>query len=63
MEDLKSLYLRIENPIDNKIKWNKLLNMYSVSFDYEDFYSRVTKTSKKASTVKTISRICVTGSI
>lgn len=47
MEDLKSLYLRIENPIDNKIKWNKLLNMYSVSFDYEDFYSRVTKTNKK----------------
>ena len=43
MEDLKSLYLRIENPIDNKIKWNKLLNIYSTSYDYEDFYSNVTK--------------------
>ena len=47
MEDLKSLYLRIENPMDNKIKWNKLLNIYSASYDYEDFYSRVTKKDKK----------------
>lgn len=47
MEDLKSLYLRIENPMDNKIKWNKLLNIYSASFDFEDFYSRVTKKDKK----------------
>ena len=43
MEDLKSLYLRIENPIDNKVKWNKLLNIYSTSYDYEDFYSNLTK--------------------
>ena len=41
MEDLKSLYLRIENPIDNKIKWNKLLNIYSTSYDYEDFFAKV----------------------
>lgn len=47
MEDLKELYLRIENPMDNKIKWNKLLNIYSASLDYEDFYSRVTKKDKK----------------
>ena len=47
MEDLKSLYLRIENPMDNKIKWNKLLNIYSASYDYEDFYARVTKKDKK----------------
>ena len=47
MEDLKTLYLRIENPMDNKIKWNKLLNIYSASFNYEDFYSRVIKKDKK----------------
>ena len=47
MEDLKTLYLRIENPMDNKIKWNKLLNIYSASYDYEDFYARVTKKDKK----------------
>ena len=49
MDDLKALYLRIENPMDNKIKWNKLLNIYSTSSSYEDFYSRVTKKNKKDS--------------
>ena len=49
MEDLKALYLRIENPMDNKIKWNKLLNIYSTSSSYEDFYSRVAKKNKKDS--------------
>lgn len=43
MEDLKALYFRIENPIDNKVKWSKLLNIYSTSYDYEDFYSHVIK--------------------
>ena len=43
MDDLKTLYFRIENPIDNKVKWSKLLNIYSTSYDYEDFYSRVIK--------------------
>ena len=47
MDDLKALYLRIENPMDNKIKWNKLLNIYSISTNYEDFYSRATKKNKK----------------
>ncbi len=51
MDDLKALYFRIENPIDNKIKWNKLLNIYSMSFNYEDFYSRVTRKSKETSSV------------
>ncbi len=49
MDDLRALYLRIENPMDNKIKWNKLLNIYSISTCYEDFYSRVTKKHKKDS--------------
>jgi len=47
MEDLRTLYLRIENPIDSKIKWNKILNIYSTSYDYEDFYSNITKKNKK----------------
>ena len=51
MDDLKSLYFRIENPIDNKIKWNKLLNIYSTSFNYEDFYSRVTKKDKETTSI------------
>lgn len=51
MDDLKALYLRIENPMDNKIKWNKLLNIYSASYDYEDFYSKVTKKDKKDSSL------------
>ncbi len=51
MDDLKALYFRIENPIDNKIKWNKLLNIYSMSFNYEDFYTRVTKKDKETTSV------------
>ena len=49
MDDLKALYLQIENPMDNKIKWNKLLNIYSTSSNYEDFYLNVTKKNKKES--------------
>lgn len=47
MEDLKSLYLRIENPIDNKTKWNMILNTYSASYDYEDFYSSIINRNKQ----------------
>lgn len=43
MDELKNLYFRIENPMDNRVKWSKLLNIYSTSLDYEDFYSQVTK--------------------
>ena len=50
MDDLKTLYFRIENPIDNKVKWNKLLNIYSTSLDYEDFSSRVTKNENESVT-------------
>ena len=52
MDELKTLYFRIENPMDNKIKWNKLLNIYSTSYDYEDFYSRVTKKDKINNTIQ-----------
>jgi len=52
MEDLKSLYSKIENPIDNKIKWNKLLNIYSASLNFEDFYSRIIKKHKKDNTLE-----------
>ena len=52
MDDLKTLYFRIENPMDNKIKWNKLLNIYSASYNYEDFYSRVIKKHKRDNTIK-----------
>ena len=52
MDELKTLYFRIENPMDNKIKWNKLLNIYSNSYDYEDFYSRVTKKDKVNNTIQ-----------
>ena len=38
MDDLKALYFRIENPIDNKSKWSKILNIYSMSIDYKNFY-------------------------
>lgn len=41
MDDLKGLYFRIENPIDNKVKWNKLLNIYSTSTSFDDFYSKI----------------------
>lgn len=51
MEDLKTLYSKIENPIDNRIKWNKLLNIYSASLNYEDFYSQIVKKHKKDNTV------------
>ncbi len=37
MDDLKAFYDKIENPIDNKNKWNKLINMYSSSYDFNDF--------------------------
>ena len=37
MDELRALYLKIENPIDNKIKWGKMLNIYSTSYDYEEF--------------------------
>lgn len=43
MEELKSLYFEIENPLDNKIKWSKILNFYSKSLNYEDFYSAVVR--------------------
>lgn len=43
MDDLKALYFRIENPIDNKNKWNKLLNIYSASSNFNDFYSKITE--------------------
>lgn len=52
MDDLKKLYFRIENPMDNKLKWNKLLNIYSTSYNYEDFYARVTKKEKKETKIQ-----------
>ena len=52
MDDLKTLYFRIENPMDNKVKWNKLLNIYSASYNYEDFYSRVIKKHKRDNSIK-----------
>lgn len=51
MDELKTLYFHIENPIDNKIKWNKLLNIYSTSNDYEDFYNRAIKKHKSDSSI------------
>ena len=42
MEDLKNLYNRIENPINNRIKWNKILSLYSTSLNYDNFYSQIT---------------------
>ena len=41
MEDIKTLYSRIENPIDNREKWNKLLDSYSISKNYEEFYNNI----------------------
>ena len=52
MDELKALYFRIENPMDNKIKWSKLLNIYSASYNYEDFYSRVTKKHKRDTSIQ-----------
>ncbi len=46
MDELKDLYFRIENPMDDRAKWNKLLNIYSTSRDYEDFYTQVTNKDK-----------------
>ena len=46
MDDLKGLYSRIENPIDNKNKWNKILSIYSNSLDYNDFYNNITMKNK-----------------
>lgn len=42
MDDLKVLYFNIENPIDNKLKWQKILNTYSISSNFKDFYSKIT---------------------
>lgn len=41
MNSSKEFYLEIENPIDNKDKWNKVLNIYSTSLDYDDFYDKI----------------------
>ena len=46
MDDLKGLYNRIENPINNQFKWNKILNIYSNSLDYNDFYNNITTKNK-----------------
>jgi len=43
MDDLKTLYFDIENPIDNKLKWHKILNTYSISTNFKDFYSKITE--------------------
>lgn len=50
MDDLKDLYEKIENPIDNRVKWNKILAMYSSSSDFDDFYLKV-DASKKTNTI------------
>ena len=39
-------YDKIENPIDNKSKWNKILSIYSSSYDYNDFEKEITKVNK-----------------
>ena len=46
MDDLKEFYNSIENPIDNKSKWNSLLNFYCTSYDFNDFYQKVTYVNK-----------------
>jgi hypothetical protein len=46
MSQLNNFYDKIENPIDNKTKWNKILSIYSSSFDFNDFYSKMTETNK-----------------
>ncbi len=51
-DELRNLYFRIENPIDNKIKWAKLLNIYSTSFNYEDFFSIIAKKEEKNTTIE-----------
>lgn len=52
MDELRALYMRIENPIDNKIKWNKMLNIYSTSYNYEEFYSGCIKKHKQSDAIK-----------
>lgn len=47
MDDLKKLYFRIENPINNRTKWNNLIKIYSTSFNYENFYSQVSNNNTK----------------
>lgn len=49
MDDLKAFYLSIENPIDNKVKWNKLLNIYSTSSSFDQFYSQIASFSQNSS--------------
>lgn len=46
MEQLNTFYDKIENPIDNKSKWNKILNIYSSSYDFNDFYEKMTEVNK-----------------
>ena len=46
MDELKEFYDSIENPIDNKSKWNNLLNLYCSSYDFNDFYQKVTYENK-----------------
>jgi hypothetical protein len=46
MDDLREFYNSIENPIDNKYKWNSLLNLYCSSYDFNDFYEKVTYINK-----------------
>ena len=50
MDELRSLYDHIENPIDNKFKWNKILNIYSSSLDYNDFLEHITDHNKSINT-------------
>jgi hypothetical protein len=42
MDRLNTFYDKIENPIDNKSKWNKMLSIYSSSYDFNDFYEKMT---------------------
>ena len=46
MDDLRAFYNKIENPIDNKYKWNRLINLYAESYDFNDFYQKVTFVNK-----------------
>ena len=46
MEQLTTFYDKIENPIDNKDKWNKMISLYSSSYDFNDFCDKVTDKNK-----------------
>ena len=46
MDKLNLFYTRIQNPIDNKTKWNKILSIYSSSYDYNDFEKELTNINK-----------------